>query len=129
VTPERFWQQLQQALVEATGGFKGPSVLLIPSDYFNAMVPPCPEDMRIAAIAACDNSRQKQGFQPDVLAQVLRQPLGQALRQALQGSRQPLIIAGPALSDSADLQQFSLATGIPVATTMECTSAFPHQHD
>src|SRR5690606_36230852 len=89
VTPERFWQQLQQALVEATGGFKGPSVLLIPSDYFNAMVPPCPEDMRIAAIAACDNSRQKQGFQPDLLAQMLRQPLGQALRQALQTSRQP----------------------------------------
>ena len=113
VTPAKFWLQLQQAINATREGFKGPAVLLIPSDSFNAPVAARPAFFGATAYSGSGAIPAHQLYQ---------------LELALRRSRHPLLIAGPALSGNRELQRFSFTTGIPVATTMESTAAFPHHH-
>lgn len=113
VTPAKFWLQLQQAIKATREGFKGPAVLLIPSDFFTAPVTTRP------AFFAAETSTGGGTVPAHQLYQ---------LELALRRSRHPLLIAGPAVSGNRELQHFSFTSGIPVATTMESTAAFPHHH-
>lgn len=110
-----FWEQLFQALTEAVSPKPGPSTLLIPSDIMGQHV------------------LQRPKWWPTTLSEFKTNPeLPEKelsfLVSSINNARSVVIIAGPDIRNTQELVEFSNATGIPVATTLGATGAFPNNH-
>jgi acetolactate synthase-1/2/3 large subunit len=120
--PQRFWEQLRDAVRAALTGRPGPVVLLVPRDLYEREVSPMPSWFprsldAVGAVGARAPRSSVDGQQVD------------ALFEALATARHPVIVAGSGVarsSDPAALVELARATGTPVVTTMSDPSAFPN---
>ena len=112
------WTVLRRLVASAVNDRQGPSVLLVPKDVFAHRVPPRPSDWPAHPM------RLRRTLPPT-------QASLDALTEALQAARCPVVVAGPGLrrGGACDaLVAFAEHSSVPVVTTMEDSAAFPSGH-
>ncbi|OUS26136.1 hypothetical protein A9Q99_19355 [Gammaproteobacteria bacterium 45_16_T64] len=120
ITQAGFWSQIYEAITQALNGFCGPVALLLPRDIMESEAPPCPDFWPLSPKDFLTDTENR-------VCESLDTDLDDLI-QAITGCSAPLIVAGPEMQGNAELQAFCHSTGIPVVTTLECTSAFPNSH-
>ncbi|MBU0994259.1 MAG: thiamine pyrophosphate-binding protein [Proteobacteria bacterium] len=115
LTAEHFWEQLFHALTESFSKRPGPSSLLIPRDIIEQQVSPRPSwwPSKLSAFKIEDELPKKELL---------------SLVSAINDARSAVIFAGPEVGNQNELVKFSNFTGIPVATTLGATGAYPNNH-
>jgi acetolactate synthase-1/2/3 large subunit len=117
--PADFWRVLEEAVTAAMSGRPGPVVLLVPRDIWSQPVGARPAGFPLALAPL------RAATAPPDAAEVQR------LFEAVRDARRPLVVIGTGVERSsapAEVSRFAIAAGIPVATTMGNSGAFPHDH-
>lgn len=116
---DNFWERFATLIAAALSDERGPVALLVPRNVFMQDIAPMPADWMNTIAAQTDS------------ALPVAQGVGRLLSTLRQASR-PLLILGAGVTRSDTRQyidEFTLQTRLPTATTMSAKGAFSHYED